>query len=817
MGLDTGSRRSRRLATALLARLLDSDELPEALPEAGWLLAQCIRLHEPLQLPSRFLPAAPSDHDETRDLRRSLLIEAMRHIPEREAPLLNWRWQAATGSRRNGLLGHNDFQWLLELDQSKLPRDATAALITAVFDPDDPAHVEVAWEHRDHILFETTVGRWFAAVEFGSERAEQLQDHYRLATESTAWPEAASHVRELRDVWQRCMTGDHALIPHLYLLLWTEPETGAWDFPAGDPSTWPGSGTIDLNVDRLLRESVAFLHSYDPSAESWTRTVGTTSRTALAGYVALREILRHNASGGDVPSPNVAALRSWAVVVVRCPYVGLPENDELHAKLEDQLASRARTEYVAAYAQWFKLAAQSGEPAPSLGRIAGMALGESDNELFEFWPVLARIVDESARLCAREADDSEAAGRLASGAAALRSLTCFLAGTGRLLADSWKTVGAPGAEAQTRAIVAVAELSVGIASWTEVFDLIRSDQSFGQALAAEASLAPGSSGWMSRLTEAEVAEVASWLLSSWGAGPVNIERPSPDDRVRNWRDGVLNELAGRSSATALTALDRFRTLYPESYRLQELFDETEARHRDEAWRGPTPNELARLVQDKRLGFVTDEDSLYRLVIDIVERLGERLQRVGQLLWNESRPQSQPAVGTTAPKVWSPKFEAALSDFLEDHLRSELASALVVNREVLVRPTTSKGHGLAVDVLVSGATGLPSEHTMAVPIEVKGNWNRGLIEDLQAQLVEDYLPALGSHRGIYLCAWFAPDEWTDHDNRRPFAASRDRYQVEVELAERAASASVGGVEIAAPVLDVPRPTPTKRKSRDQRQH
>lgn len=811
MGLDTGSRRSRRLATALLARLLNSEELSGALPEAGWLLAHCIRLREHLQLPSRFLSAVDSNHDETRDVRRSLVIESIRHIPERAVPLLMWRWQVAAGSRRVGLLGHRDLQWLFELDQSELPPGATAALIRAVFDPDDPEHIEIAWEHRNHALFEATAARWFEAVELDSERAEELREDHRLATESADWPEAATHVKELHDVWQRCMAGEHALIPHLYRLLWTDPETGACDFPAGDPSTWPGSGIVDLDLERLLWESAAFLRSHDPSMESWTLTVGTISYAALAGYVALREIHRHSACGGDVPLPTLADLRNWAVAVVRCPYASLPENSGPHAALEEQVASRAPAEVVAAYTQWFKLAAQAGAPAPSLARIVGMALGESGSELFEFWPALVAIVDESARLCADGGtEDSEAAGRLASGAEALRSLGWLLASTGHLPADRWQTADTPGSEAQTRAIMAVVELRAGVASWTEVLDSAGAEPSFGQALAAEASLVRRSSDWMSRLTDAEVEELASWLLSGWGAEPVNIERPAPDDRIRDWRDGVLNELGSRSSTAALTALSRFRTLYTESYRLRELFDQAEARQRDETWRGPTPHELARLIRDKRLGFVTDEDSLYRLVIDVLERLGERLQHVGQLLWNESRPQRQLASEASATSVWSPKFEAALSAFLEDHLRNELASTLVVNREVLIQQTTSRGHGLAVDLLVSGAADTSSESRIAVPIEVKGNWNPRLVDDLQAQLVEDYLPALGAHRGIYLCAWFAPDEWTDRDPRRAVAASRDRDRVQADLLERAASASDGGVEVAAVVLDVPRPTPTKRK-------
>jgi hypothetical protein len=205
--------------------------------------------------------------------------------------------------------------------------------------------------------------------------------------------------------------------------------------------------------------------------------------------------------------------------------------------------------------------------------------------------------------------------------------------------------------------------------------------------------------------------------------------------------------------------------------------------------------------------VHDEDDLYRLVLSVLERLAVRLPDISQLLWNETRPVD--GDGT----VWRPKYEPDISAFLKYHLEQALADRLVVNREVLVQHTTSKGHGLSVDVLASGGTSVTGSGRLPqCPIEVKGSWNRGLFADLQAQLVDDYMHHLGATRGIYVCGWFPPAEWDDDaDGRRATAASRTREDVQRRLDAAAEDASSSGRSlVSAVVLDVPRPSKSARK-------
>ena len=95
--------------------------------------------------------------------------------------------------------------------------------------------------------------------------------------------------------------------------------------------------------------------------------------------------------------------------------------------------------------------------------------------------------------------------------------------------------------------------------------------------------------------------------------------------------------------------------------------------------------------------------------------------------------------------------------------------------------------------------------------MKGCWNPGLLTDLNAQLVDDYLPAADATRGVYVCAWFPPEQWDDlADSRRSKAAARDRDEVVRSLNDAAeAAGNSGKVAVAAVVIDIPRPTRSVR--------
>jgi len=175
--------------------------------------------------------------------------------------------------------------------------------------------------------------------------------------------------------------------------------------------------------------------------------------------------------------------------------------------------------------------------------------------------------------------------------------------------------------------------------------------------------------------------------------------------------------------------------------------------------------------------------------------------------------------------WRPKDEHALSAYLKDQLELRLASsAVVVNREVLVRQTSPSGAGNRVDLLVEATAlpGVPSAamaaaepgfHAVHVVIEVKGCWNDQLLTAMRDQLVHDYLPEASARHGVYVVGWYPIEQWNDPDDqRRTVTARRDRDQTASQLQRQATDLSQTlDVDLRAVIIDIPRPSPSGRNA------
>jgi hypothetical protein len=158
----------------------------------------------------------------------------------------------------------------------------------------------------------------------------------------------------------------------------------------------------------------------------------------------------------------------------------------------------------------------------------------------------------------------------------------------------------------------------------------------------------------------------------------------------------------------------------------------------------------------------------------------QLAAAGQMLL-AAHTQSTGLDNSSDSDAWLPKVEGALSAFLANELRHRLSEQpLVVNREVLVRPTNEHGAGDRTDILVEGPlsgvslTG-PNHDRVAVVVEVKGSWNDELTTAQLSQLAERYLPEADTDHGIYLVGWYPLDLWSELDQDRRRRAAR--YAIE----------------------------------------
>jgi hypothetical protein len=818
LALLTGTRRSERVMIVLLGRALDSTQLDRMVDEVGWLLAAAIRQHHDIAVPDRFDESADSDPSAA-ELRRALILAALRHLPVERAGLLVIRSRRGA---RGGLLRSEDLGWLLELGGTQWAAHA-AKLIRLIFDANDVRQQELVWAHRDEPIFNDSVGRWFDAIALDSPEAARMREDHAWTRESArSWDGASAHEPALHAAWALCEQGDPDGFLALCSRLRIDPETGGVT-TNDDLQAWPSYPLLDIDHEVLRASAERYLREADLGEGDWRDAVGTLPFRAFFGYVALAYLIRTSGSSARLDATPKLWQR-WTRTIVWIPS-GLVD-PPLHATLRAKAQQQAPDEYrrwtlrhieVTAVSDW--LLDPLDEFAAAYDDTTGARL---DAALHGVIDIVASMVADVHRLT-EPLDDRDAPrpsvddlhGRLSAVRANGAVLGTFLAPRHdptrtwlRDLAD-----GTTIAPVEVRVLATEILLAAGLLRGDDILTSLQDDEEYGRALAIALASGRSMHAVVLQLTDTQLTDLWWWLDARWssqsdtfGDGVV-----SDDQRVRDLRNSIVAELGARATPEALTSLARLLASHPDDYLLQAALADAETSDRDESWSGVEVAELTALLDNARRTLVHDDDALYRAVLASLDRFAARMRDIGQTLWNETRPKLGPGDG--ASKVWNPKYEPDVSAVLRDHLQQEFGEQLVVNREVLVRQTSSKGHGLAVDVLPTGTESSGGARLPNCPIEVKGCWNPDLFTDLDAQLVADYLPAAHATRGVYVCAWFPPEQWDDlADSRRPKAASRDRIQVAQTLIELAhASSQTGGIDVTAVVIDIPRPTRSSREA------
>lgn len=821
LALLTGTRRGQRVMTALLSRALDSTQLDGMVDEVGWLLAAAIQQHHDIAVPDRFDDAADPDPSAVQQLRRALILAALRHLPAERAGLLVIR------SRRGapgGLLRFEDLAWLLELGGTAWATHA-ATLIRFAFDATDVRQQELVWAHHGEPIFNDSVGRWFDAVALDSPDAARMREEHAWSIEGDRiWDGADTHEPALHAASARCEQGDPDGFLALCSRLRIDPKSG--DVTTNDDLlSWPSYPLLNIDQELLQASAELYLRDADPGDEDWLDTVGALPFRAFVGYVALAYLTR--TPGGSARLDAAPQLwQRWTPTILWFP-TGLGD-PALHATLK----ANAQHQDPDTYRQWvlrhLEVTAQSDWSLDPLDYLAAVYDNTTGARLDA---VLHGVIDKVTSIVAdlqqltELSDDPDTQRPSASD---LRSRLSIARRNGTVLGTflaprhdstrNWLRDLADGttiAPVEVRVLATEVLLAAGLLGWDDILTGLQVDEKYGRALALALARRSGNDEVVFQLIETQLIELWWWLDARWSSQSDTFENGfvSDDRHVRDWRNGIVAELQARATPQALAALARLLASRPDDYRLQAALADAESRDHDEGWRGVQVAELTALLANTRRTLVHDDDALYRAVLASLDRFAARMHDIGQTLWNETRPKPTPGDGAT--KVWNPKYESDVSAALHDHLQQEFGEQLVVNREVLVKQTSSKGHGLAVDVLPTGTDTSGGTRLPTCPIEVKGCWNPDLLTDLDAQLVADYLPAAHATRGVYVCAWFPPEQWDDlADSRRAKAAGRDRDEVTQALTEQAqASSQADGVEVTAVVIDIPRPTRSSRVTSD----
>jgi hypothetical protein len=768
------------------------------------------------------------------ETRRKLGLAVAKSLPTKHVGLITRGLRVATklhsdeAPKSVALVGKDDFAWLLSTE-TDLDSGRLALLTQFAYTPELPEHVEVAYLHRDDPKF-PWLRPWFETMPIDGPEARQWKELFQESGQE--WAGRSEHEEHLRAVWERCQRGETSAVPELVAQLRIDPETGYYEsFTTDGLMSWPGHKTVDISKAELTEVCISYLKTAVAPSGEWLADARLVAHKAIEQFAMLELVADQLTTADLVACLPASAWSDLAPVVIRSHRLPAKDDASSHAKLINSLRTQTPGVLRTGYLRWIddqlRVDADTLSPLWPLETVwdstVEEALMSAANDVAKR---LCLVMERLASVDPKPEPGTPAAQELASAHQRRRGLEfslrriaeCYL---NNAVLDRSRILSFAGSDYcnAVRAVVMLPALSSEEMTWTEVWEQCLPDADLThKVLDGLAAQLDWERSTLSLLTPDELATLWRWVEShysadndAWDTGFVTSER-----RIRDLRDAAVIELETRSTAAALEALGALAQDHSGSWFLRSHHRAAEERFRDETWEGTGVTEFMQMADDASLTVIHDSDALFRLTCALLDSLSERLEHgVAEMLWNEIPPPTGSPTGTKA--TWRPKHEAQLSVLIADHLKTQLDRGLVVNREVQVRDTTSRGHGLAVDVLASGGQVDREGRLPQCPIEVKGNWNGGLLTDLREQLVDDYMKDTAAQVGIYVCGWFEIADWTDQtDARRETVAKRSREDVTQQLGEAALLAErEKQVTVEVRLLHVRRNVPSARSDKASR--
>lgn len=701
------------------------------------------------------------------------------------AQLIVWEWR----SLRNGtpvpqglqagdrvrLLDGRDFSWLLERADDYRARgadnqaDAIGLVAAAVADLFDRPTFELVYARRD--MPEGKPHGWvFEGVPVEGELAESMR---RRARRETTWEHAEAFASRQRALLQSAVQGDTDAFWRLTRDLRADPATGHSSVSdTDDPRELPGA-SLWTPDDFLTAFSIAarqFVEAEDDHRDEW---LGKQERDyrAEAGYAAL--IVLH-ATGGldDIPDRWAA----WVGVVLDKAYRAVSASDSpLLRDLMSRIGAYARDDLVAAIRALVRTALARGEAPWALTEIISLVPGGVYSDLVLLAHDLHAAIDEadSADSPFTFPDTAEARGAVAHTWAALLRVP-LLAGDGDALMEaegvlSGEAVGDDGAWT-----VAAGQLL--LTSDPERFwPLIRETMTRSTAVSNELALACAQSyrlnGVADALSDVELVEVWRWLAE---VRPPETDVVSsgwvpPERSIHEWRNEVLATLSRRGTRESVLGIRGLVDDFPADLRIQAALISARRRAQARATVSLKPQQVIDLLTGPGRRVIRTPLQLAELLLDVLKDIDADLPTHSNLLWDcERMPVPGSAKGTRRPLAWRPKREGTLAAYLAHEFALRLAGrAVVINREVVVKPTDAGDSGERPDLLVQAISidgELDAAEVVSVPVEIKGSWHEAVLTAQRDQLANRYLPAEKTDAGVYVVGWYPIDLWTAQDSK-----------------------------------------------------
>ena len=712
--------------------------------------------------------------------RRAILLCALSLIGDPDEELY---WLMA--SQTTPLCTADDFEWSIEQYQLS-EDDKFLELANRVFYPWSMSSLDYLYDNQEllpelfaqlghyyYVEIESPPAEWQRS-QFVNQRKREIEQQ---ETERLVAEQVARHMSNLRE-------GNTESWWYLYITMVRDPR---------NDEAWPGRTTIDITKlavwkmateetqQSIVQWAQSYVNDFRPETDEWVEAYyqGTVYFPAYAGVAALWLIVTHVAEWED--SIEQQAWDRWS------PFLVLYSFDE---SVNDLLAWAYRI-----------------SPEIVIRHVLSEIDAENNRHSNIF--VLERLAN-----CWDEQLANSLFGRLTEGdlqpdsiRAILKELLKLEFPEAQYFAQS---LISPPYDTNTRdeAVIGASLLLLYAPDdgWEVVWPVLQSDDDLASGVIAAIAGYHRRPGQNLQLREKELADLYLWLNEKY---PPEEDPPFKGglvkevDEIREFRDSVLTTLQSLGTRQSIIEIERIRETYPDREYLIEVLRSAKNNVARNEWLPPQPSEILELARDPQRRIINNEQQLLSLIIEALAYIEqERLQgkaRRARYLWNYVHLNKE-------EKLWSPKSEADLSDFIRDELNDHLRdSGIIVNREVDIKRRVVDESGERTDILVDAValTDIPQiAHRTSVIIEVKGNYHSEVTTSMKTQLVDRYLAESDFRFGLYLVGWFECSQWDENDRRKQSAQRIKSIDTARELFQQQAfDLSTTDITVEAVVLNL----------------
>jgi hypothetical protein len=733
--------------------------------------------------------------------------------------------------RRRQLLDSKDFEWIVDrwhqIDPEADPSmsKAVGAAASFLFNPSDPSNVEVAEAQRDTLIW-SHLSHWFDAIAINSPIATQARrsEERRRARESQSSENRATFARNANQFLNAAAEGNASAFSTLAWNLQSDPETlrGPTQFN-DDVRSLPGWMALGLDgQDLFTLAALRFVATSNDGRDEWLGT-NQIYRDAWAGYIALAHLVR---SGLMMEIPP-DAWKNWCGVIIWFPTPAGGGADSIHQRLLAAALANAPDAFAEAIKRFAAVTIDNGNNSHDLFGSFNAAITEQSRD------TLLTVIDFCSAKIASLSEDEYKTSPLNEDSAARSSISAAVDVFERVmdLLTNVESLQDTALDLEKRYLEnrsSMIRLYFGPYSavalfkndpadaWQRILRLERRTD-VDRRLIDKICDNRGSLDF-SRLDEESLYSIYKWADNVLpDVKPPAASEPywiSAEHRAREWCDSLLSNLAGKGTSVSVKLLDDLSKQQPDNLAIAAQVIRAQASASANLWTPPDSRSLSLLLSDPNRWLVRSSKELSDAIVSVLGSISARLHTHCELLW-DSWPTGSPPRGS---RWWRPKAEAALCAYVSHELEIRLAArGVLVNREVMIKPTNATGAGDRTDVLVDTVQSTHGNwfsstraERISVVIEVKGSWNEGLRESIRTQLVNRYLPEANTDSGIYLVGWYPLHLWTAQgDDRRRQAAQVEPKMLLAELRQQAEKARrEADCHVQPVLLQISRPSPTQ---------